>query len=228
MFPAPLLSRCTISDNCPTIPLHVPFACCKSIQVICQIYDLQFFTLRCYLIIWHGYHKILGVFSYTFRDVCLDDFFELWIILCIDHQIQWLNLLFVLSIEKSHLQLLVFVITWYWSLCSAFHVKQLHIHFAIVDVIVGESVFSEESITSNKQISVILPLKARMERLDLSSQYLNTVFSDLSKACFCFLLNWWPFHSYSRYRSFLVFDPVYMNFRSPTEFTVRLQFVFYF
>ena len=32
----------------------------------------------------------------------------------------------------------------------AFHIKQLHIHFVIVDVIVGEGIFSEESIITNK------------------------------------------------------------------------------
>ena len=157
--------------------------------VISHIHDLQFFTVRCYQIVCLGYHETLDVFSPVFRDIWLDDFLELYFILCIDHQIQWMNLIFILSIEKSHLQLLVFVITWYWSLCSAFHVKQLHIHFAIVDVIVGKGI-SYRRVNHIEQADLaILPSRAVMDQVCLSSHCLNTAFSDLSKACYCFLVN---------------------------------------
>lgn len=115
----PILLHCTISDNSQAILPHVPFGRCEDVQ------DSWSSILHCemFQIVCHSYHETLDAFFHAFRDVCLDDLLELYIILCIDYQIQCLNLLFVLFIKKSHLQLLVFVITWI--------LKSLLLHFTL-------------------------------------------------------------------------------------------------
>ena len=75
----------------------------------------------------------------------------------------------------------------------------------------NETYPNEESITSHNRSSSTVWSNITIKRLSLASWYLGIVFM-VSSGCFHFLMNSYPFHSYSIHRSFHIIDPMITNF----------------
>ena len=91
-----------------------------------KIHDLQFFTVRCYQIVCHGYHETLDAFFHAFRDVCLDDLLELHYSLC-----QSSNSMRESPFRSLHRE----VTPTTSSLCHHLNIEVFALHFTLINFI---------------------------------------------------------------------------------------------